>query len=267
MDKTIPQPVVKPRPQPRKSASSVASSLSRSAGKDSSSSSLSEAANEDTLAYENGEINQDPPQLPPRAPTCRSTNIPSCEVILQDTIINDYRDFAIKAGYTLEEFTEAVIEIGKNLKEVDNGQLLDQLKAVHDKRLSRSVSKDSDSTSLSDAIVDLVLSDCEDTTNTPPQLPSRPHAVKPRLNAEPRNTSRDDLREFALRKGFTETEFRSALVSIGKRLEDIDNDTLLAQLLAVTQPSAPKLPPRPNSNNNSAELRTIVIDGSNIAMT
>lgn len=110
-----------------------------------------------------------------------------------------------------------------------------------------------------------------DSLTAVPPTPPRRSPQASRSTVEPARTV-EDFRQFAKKKLFTDEEFDEAVETISGPL---DTNKLLAQLIAVRSANqAPVLPPRSRHNPPrvakrlaGSVLRSIVIDGSNVAMT
>ena len=106
-----------------------------------------------------------------------------------------------------------------------------------------------------------------------PQLPARPKRDPVRsedVKASSNQAQLDVLRDFALRKNFTEAEFEEAV----KRTTNIEDTNLFfSHLIAVAEDYGPKEYVGFNHSSSRRRpqvvegLRNIVIDGSNVAMT
>ena len=107
-----------------------------------------------------------------------------------------------------------------------------------------------------------------------PPLPARPKKERPAPQASQISESNqlETLRDFALRKNFTESEFEEAL---SRTISRDDTNDFLSQLISVRAErgvetlSTQRTPPRSRIStiNSQSGLRNIVIDGSNVAMT
>ena len=106
-----------------------------------------------------------------------------------------------------------------------------------------------------------------------PPLPARPRREKPattQITETPQINQIESLREFALRKNFTESEFEEA---ISRTTSLADTNDLFSQLISVRAEkgvdahTAQRTQPRSRNVPDPSSLRKIVIDGSNVAMT
>lgn len=108
-----------------------------------------------------------------------------------------------------------------------------------------------------------------------PPLPARPRKERLNVNTSPDSVEPNqlaNLKEFAERKNFTQSECNEAIT---RTTLLADTNYFLSQLIAVraesssTEPPGPKLREEPSLSGlrNSEGLRSVVIDGSNVAMT